>query len=231
MASATVAYRTAAGHERGALVGIVLFSGTPPPRRSINADADPKCAELHRTDPLLTEDVIVNTNGTLRNVFIYLKSGLEGLAFRPSTEAVVLNQVGCRYEPHVSGILVGQALMIRNNDDTLHNVHSLSVNNPEINIGQPNRGMRTLRKFSRPEIMVQFKCDVHPWMRAYLGVLDHPFFAVTAGDGEFVIQALPPGDYEIEAWHETLGTISQSVTSDAQHVTEITFTYQTGHGL
>jgi hypothetical protein len=208
--------------------GVVNYESDPPRPRRIRTDADPKCAEMHADEPLTTEDVLVNDNGTLRNVFVYIKSGLEGKTFEPPKEPVVLDQKACRYSPRVFGMQARQPLLIRNSDDTLHNVHAVpSVpGNREFNIGQPVKNMETTRTFTNPEIMIRFKCDVHPWMGAYLGVLNHPFFDTTGETGAFSLKNLPAGDYEIEAWHERFGTQTQTVKIAEGETKEITFTFK-----
>ena len=137
----------------------------------------------------------------------------------------MFDQQGCRYRPHVFGIRVGQTLTIRNSDATLHNIHATPAANPEFNMGQPIQGMEFERTFDAPEVMVPFQCDVHSWMNAYVGVLDHPYFAVTGDDGGFDISELPPGDYVVEAWHEELGTQTQNVTVGEGGTAEVSFTF------
>lgn len=191
--------------------GDVKFTGAAPEARKISMDADPVCAGLHR-EPAYTEEAVVNPNGTLRHVFVYVKEGLEGETYGAPAAPVVLDQQGCRYWPHVFGIQVGQPLEIVNSDSTLHNVHGMPTQSKEFNLGMPIKGMKLKKQFDAPEIMVKFKCDVHPWMNAYAGVLTHPFFAVTGDDGSFEIKDLPSGTYSIEAWHEKYGVQTQSVT-------------------
>ena len=201
-----------------------LWRDDVPYRKRINFDADPHCAALH-TNPVYAEDVIINTNNTLRNVFVYVKQGLEGLTFNSSQSPVTLDQRGCLYQPHVLGIMVHQPLVIVNSDDTLHNIHVLATVNKDFNVGQPNAGMQTVRSFAKPEVMIKVKCDVHPWMSGYIGVLDHPFYSVTGDDGTFQIRGLPAGTYLIEAWHEVYGTQTQTLTVTEQQVAEATFSF------
>ena len=150
-------------------------------------------------------------------MLVYVKTGLAETKFEPSAAAVVLDQRGCRYDPGVIALQVGQRFEIRNSDATLHNVHSLPSNSRGFNIGMPNKDMSAVRKFEASEVFVRIKCDVHPWMATYVGVVDHPFFAVTQGDGNFELRGLPAGDYTIEAAHPTLGvrTGTVSVADDA----------------
>lgn len=207
----------------GTLSGSVAFSGTAPAVEKIKADADPKCKMMH-PDGLDSDSVIVNANGTLKNVFVYVKSGLEGKKFETPKTSVLFDQEGCTYKPKVFGIQTGQPLEILNNDDTLHNVHALSANSPQFNLGMPIKGMKIKKSFAKPEVMVKIKCEVHPWMAAYVGVLDHPFFAVTDDQGNFEIKDLPAGKYTIEAWHEKFGTQTQEIeVSDAPAQTKFEY--------
>jgi plastocyanin len=209
----------------GTVTGKASFTGTAPERTAIATDADPVCSGLN-PEPLLSEDVIVNDNQTLQNVFVYVKEGLEGKTFPAPAEAVVMDQSGCHYVPHVFGVQVGQPLEIKNSDSTLHNVHGMPKNSKEFNLGMPIVGMKLKRTFEKPEIMVKFKCDVHPWMNAYIGVTDHPFFDVTDEQGNFEIKDLPPGDYVLEAWHEKFGTQTQNVTVPAEGAPAADFSFQ-----
>jgi len=206
-----------------ALTGKVIFEGTPPAPQPIRMDADPVCLLQHK-DGSTSEEVVVNGNGTLKNVFVYVKEGLAGQKFDSPAEPVVFDQKGCRYEPRVFGIMVNQPFEILNSDSTLHNVHSLAKASKEFNLGMPIQGMKLTQKFTAPEIMVKIKCEVHPWMAAYGGVVDHPFYAVTGDDGTFTIKDLPPGAYVLEAWHEKFGT--QTATVKVPEATEAHFTFK-----
>ena len=197
----------------GQITGKVNFTGTAPAPQKISMDADPVCAGLH-SEPVFTEDVTVNPNNTLKNVFVYVKEGLEGKTFDTPKEAVVMDQKGCQYHPHVFGVMVNQPLDIVNSDSTLHNVHGMPAQTKEFNLGMPIQGMKLTRKFDKPEVVVKFKCDVHPWMHAYAGVLPHPFFSVSKDDGSYEIKNLPAGTYVIEAWHEKFGAQTQKVSVD-----------------
>jgi plastocyanin len=186
--------------------------------------ADPTCARMH-PDAAKMELVVVGDSGGLKNVFVYVKEGLEGQTFDIPEEAAVLDQKGCLYAPHVFGVRAGQTLTIVNNDDTLHNIHAMPKNNKEFNIGQPIKGLKTQKVFDNPEVMVPFKCDVHKWMASYVGVLDHPFFAVTDIDGRFSIEGLPAGDYVVEAWHEKYGTKQASLSVGADGAAALDFEF------
>jgi plastocyanin len=172
-------------------------------------NADPVCVKQHKT-PVVGEEVVVNTNGTLKNVLVYVKEGLGSRKFDPPAGKLEFEQKGCQYTPHVLGIQVGQELEIVNGDPTLHNVHSLSKENAQFNVAQPKQGMKLTKKFDKPEVF-KVKCEVHTWMGAYIGVFGHPYFAVTSDDGSFKLKNLPAGDYTIEAWHEKYGTQTMKV--------------------
>ena len=210
----------------GSVMGMITLEGTPPAPEEIRMNSDPACVEL--ATETQTEYYAVGGEGGLGNVFIHVKEGLEGHSFPAATDTVTMNQQGCRYIPHVFGIRVGQTLEILNSDATLHNIHASPASNDEFNMGQPIQGMRFERTFDSPEIMVPFQCDVHSWMNAYLGVLDHPYFAVTGEDGKFDISNLPPGDYVVEAWHEILGAQTQNVTVGEGATAELSFTFTAG---
>ena len=196
----------------GAIRGTVSFDGDDvPAARAIKMGSEPSCARTHAT-AAMTEFVIVGDGGGLKNVFVYVKEGLEGQTFPVPEEPVVLEQIGCIYIPHVFGVRVGQTVRFYNGDDTLHNIHATPKLNKEFNIGQPIKGMKTDRTLDVAEFMVPLKCEVHRWMHAYFGVVDHPFFAVTDIDGQFDLSGLPPGDYVVEAWHEKYGAKQLNVS-------------------
>ncbi len=192
------------------ITGNVFFEGHVPALSQVKMNADPVCMSLHK-EPVTSDDLLV-TDKRLANAFIYVKEGLEKYTFAVPPEPVTLSQDGCRYVPHVGGIMVNQEMRIVNNDPTLHNVRCMAERNAQFNLGQPVKGMETVRRFTNPEVMVTFRCDVHKWMSSYFGVLQHPYYSVTGKDGTFMLKGLPPGDYVIEAWHEKLGTKSQKVT-------------------
>ena len=192
--------------------GRIKFTGTKPTNPRIDMSEEAACKAKYPAPPT-AETVVVNANGTLSNVFVYVKAGLPaGGTYPVPATPVVLDQGGCRYHPHVLGIRVGQNLEILNSDPVLHNIKAKAVKNRPFNVSQPSAGMKTMRTFSAPEVMVALECNVHGWMNAFLGVLPHPFFAVTGADGSFSIKGLPPGTYTIEAWHEKYGTQTATVT-------------------
>jgi hypothetical protein len=207
-----------------AITGAVQFEGEAPGGKKIRMDADPFCSKSH-PDGDTTEEVVVNDNGTLRNVFIYVKSGLEGKSYDVPAEPIKLDQNGCRYKPHVQGMMAGQGIKILNSDDTLHNIHAQPSVNKAFNVAMPKYLKEREEMFSEPEIMVPIKCDVHSWMATYVGVVAHPFFSVTDKDGSFDLSKLPAGTYTVEAWHEKYGTQTQEVTVGDGESQEISFTF------
>jgi outer membrane lipoprotein-sorting protein len=194
------------------VTGKVSFSGTKPVEKTIDMSANPACARAHAGSPQKSEEVVVNGNGTLRNVFVWVKSGVPDRQWPLPSAPVELTQKGCMYGPHVIGVMANQDIKISNDDPTNHNIHPLPKINQEWNQSQPPKGEALVKKFAREEIMIPVKCNVHPWMRSYIGVVNHPFFAVTGDDGTFTIKGLPPGKYTVEAWHEKYGTKDIEVT-------------------
>jgi plastocyanin len=209
----------------GNVTGTVMLEGTAPANEPIKMNADPVCMKENKGTQL-QETFVADSSGALGNVFVYVKDGLGNYVFDTPTEPLTLDQKGCRYHPHVMGIRVNQPMQIVNSDPTLHNIHALGKANPEFNNGQPIQGMKMTHTFTAKEVMLPFKCDVHGWMNAYLGVLDHPYFAVTGTDGKFEIKTLPPGTYTIEAWHEKLGTATEKVTLTEKENKEVMFRFK-----
>ncbi len=195
----------------GEISGKVTFEGTRPKVSTIIMEKDPVCASEHK-DPVYPEDGAVNADGSLPNVFLYVKQGKETYSFSTPAAAVTLDQRGCMYRPHVLGVMAGQELRIVSSDPTTHNIHPMPKQNREWNQSQPPGAPPLVKKFAHPEVMIPVKCNQHPWMRAYIGVTSNPFFAVTGNDGAFVIRALPPGEYTLEAWTATFGTQERKVT-------------------
>ena len=195
----------------GRLRGRAVFRGTAPPQGVADMSADPACLAAGSPPPI--ETVAVDALGGLQNVFVYIKDGLDAARSFPMPSAPVqLNQKGCRFVPHVLGVRVGQQLAILNSDQLLHNVHATPSLNTPFNIGQPIAGMLAFRTFTQPEVMVPITDDVHSWKSAFVGVVAHPFFDVTAQSGSFALDNVPPGRYTVEAWHERFGTATRDVT-------------------
>ncbi len=207
------------------VTGKVAIEGDTPKAlmRAINMSAEPDCGKLHDKAPMA--EVVVRTDGGLQNVFVWVKAGLEGKKFEVSKDAAQLDQKGCIYTPHVVALQTRQMLKVSNSDPTTHNVHPLPKVNREWNKSQPGGASDIEYQFARQEIMLPVKCNIHPWMRSYINVVDHPFFAVSGADGAFEIKGLPPGTYTIEAHHERLGTKEISVTVGDAESKEIAFSY------
>jgi len=190
------------------ITGKVKLSGTPPPEKQIQLD--PTCGKLH-DKPMTTRHYVTGADGGLGNVFVYIKEGAKS-APAPAGKGPTLDQVGCEYTPYVMGVQAGQHFDVKNSDPFLHNVHSMPKveGNKEKNVGQPIP-MKSDFVFDKPEVLLKFKCDVHAWMFAYVGVVDHPYFAVTDKDGNFKISGVPAGDYTIEAYHLKAGAKTEKV--------------------
>lgn len=206
----------------GAITGVVSFTGTPPALEPIDMREEPDCAAKHEGTPVQAR--VVASNGTLGNVFVYVKEGLSQ-SYPPTGDAPEIDQDGCIYHPRVIGVQTGQNLTILNSDPVLHNVNARPSANRGFNISQPQAGMSSERSFSTPEVMIPVQCDVHSWMRAYIGVVDHPYFAVTGEDGSFSLENLPPGDYVVEAWHEVYGAQTTNVTVPPDGTAEAGFSF------
>ena len=212
----------------GDVKGMVMLDGAAPMNAAIKMNADPVCVKANTTPQF--QETYLAKDGHLGNVFVYVKDGLGNYVFDTPTESAKIDQKDCRYDPHVFGVRVNQPVEIVNSDPTLHNIHALPKANQEFNNGQPIQGMKMSHTFTAKEVMVPFKCDVHGWMNAYVGVLDHPYFATTDADGKFELKSLPPGTYTIEAWHEKMGAMTQSVTIGAKETKELNFTFKAPAG-
>jgi plastocyanin len=205
------------------VTGTVHFEGKIPKLKRQDMRADPGCVAKHKTPPE-SELLVLGEGNTLGNVFAWIESGLPGVEYPVPAEPVVLDQKGCVFIPRVSGVMVGQPFKILNNDSLMHNVHSLSKVNMPFNLAMPGSLKDIEMVFTAEEWMFQVKCDVHPWMKGYVSVLKHPFYDATEPDGKFEISGLPAGTFEVEIWHETLGTQAVEVTLDANDVKHVEFT-------
>ena len=203
--TSTTASKTYSG-AKGTVAGVIAYNGTPPAPKKIDTSADPVCGQ--KNPNLSTEETAVK-DGKLANTFVYIKDGtttdgtkIGDYTWPTPSSAVTLDQNGCHYRPHVLGIMTNQKLSITNSDPTQHNIHPQPKNNPEWNQTQPNGAPPIEKTFARAEVLVPVKCNQHPWMKAYIGVLKHPFFAVSAEDGTFTIAGVPAGTYTVAAWRE-----------------------------
>jgi hypothetical protein len=217
------AAKTASGVK---LAGRVVFTGKPPARKVINMSKDAKCVAMHGNKPVLDEDLLVGSDGGVKNVFVRVQRGAPKMDYPLPEGPAVLDQKGCSFHPRVQGVRVGQKLLVTNNDPVTHNVRSFPVLNPAFNFGQPADTDPRERVFERAEREIEIQCDFHLWMHAYIFVMDHPFFSVSAEDGTYQINALPPGEYTLEAWHEKLGKLRKTVTVGGDDLVDVDFTYK-----
>lgn len=212
----------------GTIHGRIGFTGTLPPAEVLRMGTDQACLQGSGPNPT-SNAVLVGPDGALQNAFVYIKDGLDpDYAFEVPDDQILLDQIGCVYTPRVLGLMVGQSIKVVNSDPTMHNVHALPTINMEFNQGQPVQGMYLTHEFTEPEVMVKFMCNVHSWMTAWVGVLPHPYFAVTDAEGHFELAGVPPGTYTVEVWHEIFGTRTMTVTlgPGQSETVEMTFTAQ-----
>ncbi len=200
----------------GDVQGKIIFEGKAPKMKSLRMDADPVCVANNEIQPR-REWLILDENNSVKNVLVFIKESKSGSLAENNDEPkdiAVIDQKGCVYVPHVLGLMVGQQLDILNSDGTLHNIHALPKVNKEFNKAMPRSKKLMSVTFDKAEAPFKVKCDVHPWMGAFLGVFDHPYFAVTDDSGSYTISGLAPGKYVIEAWHEKLGSQIADITVD-----------------
>ena len=207
----------------GTVTGKVAFDGTAPTAKTLDMSATPFCTRAHPGGQK-SEEVVVNSNGTLKNAFVWVKSGLPDKQWQVTPTPVALDQSGCMYKPHVIAVMAGQQIDIKNSDQTNHNIHPLPTVNQEWNESQPPGSADKMQSFPRQEIMLPVKCNIHPWMRSYISVVGHPFFAVTGDDGTYTIKGLPPGTYTIEVVHEKYLKQEQQLTVGAKESKTADFT-------
>ncbi len=204
--------------------GTIKYDGDVPKFNEIKMDADPVCV-THHTTPVYPQTLVVGEGNTLGNVFVYIKSGLPKKDYPAPAEPVVIDQKGCQYTPHVTGAMVGQTIKFLNPDGTLHNIHAICKINQELNTAMPKFRTEITKVFDKEEFMFPLKCDVHPWMNAWIAIMSHPFFSTTHTDGKFKIENIPAGSYEIEVWHEKLGTQKSYVTFNGNETKEVKFVF------
>jgi hypothetical protein len=201
--------------------GVVSYGGAAQ-SENIDMSAEPECAQKHSGTP--TRKVVDVNNGKLRNAFVYVKEGLPQRSWPRASETPVLDQDGCEYKPHIVAVRAGQDFIIRNSDGLLHNINAKPQTNRGFNVGQPTK-MDSKKQFAQAEVMIPVTCEVHGWMQSYIGVVDHPYYAVTNEDGTFTISGLPPGTYTVESWHEKLGAKTMQVTVGASETKQADFSY------
>jgi len=218
----------------GSITGSIAFTGDAPAPKQISMDADAACAQSNPNPQ--TEDVVIK-DGKLANVFVYIKDGkttegksIAGFTFEVPPAEVVLDQKGCRYIPHVMGMMAGQKLKVTNSDQTAHNVHPSPKSNKEWNQSQPAGAPPIIQTFTRAEVVVPVKCNQHPWMKSNIGVLKHPLFAVSGENGAFEIKGVPPGTYIVATWHEKYGEKTQSITVGAKEIKSQDFSFDATSG-
>ena len=210
------------------ITGTVVFDGKVPALRPLAMDAEPVCLKIHAGKPVPNEMLALGSGNTMGNIMVWVSKGLPAGKTWPAPKTpVVLDQKGCQYVPHVMGIMIGQAYRILNSDGILHNIHTLPKVNPSFNRGMPAAVKEATTTFPKPEAVFLIKCDVHPWMSAYISVFTHPFFSVTRTDGKYTISGLDAGTYDITAWHEKLGTQTASVTVGASDTKPQNFKFAT----
>ena len=208
--------------------GKVKFEGSVPKGAPINMATDPSCARQHPS-PVLNQEVLTDANGDLQNVIVYIADGLGDRKFDPPSQPAVIEQKGCMYVPHMLALQANQALQVVNHDPTSHNVHVMPSNNREWNKAEPP-GTKVDEAFPRGEVAIPVKCNIHPWMRSYVAVFNHPYFVVTGKDGSFDLSNLPPGTYTVKAWQEKLGTATQRITVGANETKAVDFVFKSQSG-
>ncbi len=213
------------------ITGSVVFAGKPPALRPLSVEAEPVCHKKHGGKPAPNEALVLGNGNTMGNIMVWVSKGLPaGKTWPAPKEPAVLDQKGCQYVPHVQGIMVGQPYRILNSDGILHNVHALPKVNPQFNKPMPPTMKETTTTFPKPENVFPIKCDVHPWMQAFIGVFTHPFFSTTGRDGKFTLSGLDAGTYELTAWHEKLGTQTATVTVAGNETKTQNFKFTTPGG-
>lgn len=210
-----------ASSDSGTIVGWVAFHGTPPKPRPINFGGEKICADLNQGKTPVNENLVINSNGTVKWALVSIRDKMSG-DFVPPKEPVVVDQLGCVFEPHVVALLVGQEIEYRNSDPVSHNIRGTPRRNNAFNTIFASK-MTTKAKFETPEVGIPLKCDIHFWMAGFVHVMQNPYYAVTGDDGTFVIPSVPPGEYTLQLWHESLKAPTQKLVVKAGEVSEIPF--------
>jgi plastocyanin len=211
----------------GSVRGTIRLEGASPKMKSINMAAVPNCAKQHAT-PAMTDSVVTADNGALQNVIVYLKGDFSQYSFDSAKSPVIIDQKGCVYNPHVLALMTGQQLEVTNSDQATHNVNAAPKINRRWNESQSPGGAPISESFARQEIGIPVKCNVHPWMKAYIAVFSNPYFQVTGEDGSFEISNVPPGTYTVTAWHEFYGTSQQTVSLGSGEAKTVAISFKAG---
>ncbi len=209
----------------GEVTGSVKLDGAAPKMKNISMAAEAACAKQH-SGPVTSEEVVTGDGGSLANVVVYVKSGLDGYTFPAPAAEIEIDQKGCQYHNHVVAIQPGQQLKVVNSDPTTHNIHPIPKENREWNESQPPNAQPIEKSFARSEVAIPVKCNIHPWMKAYVAVAPNPAVQVTGKDGAFDLKNLPPGTYTLVAWHELYGSSEQTVTVGSKETKNVTFTFK-----
>jgi len=211
----------------GSITGKIMLDGTPPKPKVINMAAVQSCRKDHIGNPATTEDVVPGDGGTLQNVVVYLKGDFRAYAFDVPQTPATLDQGGCQFKPHVVALMVGQALDISSTDKVSHNVNAMAKVNANWNHTESANAQPYRQSFGRAEVAIPVKCNIHPWMKAYIAVLDSPYFSVTGPDGSFALKNIPPGTYTLTAWHEDYGTQEQNITIGPKESKSVNLSFKT----
>jgi plastocyanin len=211
----------------GSISGMIMLDGAPPKPRVLNMAAVQTCKKQHADNPATTEDVVPGDSGTLQNVVVYLKGDFSSYRFDVPQTPATLDQGGCQFLPHVVALMVGQALDVSSTDKVSHNVNAMAKTNATWNHTESANAQPYRQSFARPEVAIPVKCNIHPWMKAYIAVLDSPYFAVTGHNGTFTLKDVPPGTYTLTAWHEAYGTQEQSITIGPHENKSVTLSFKT----
>ena len=210
----------------GSIGGTIMLDGAPPTPKNINMNGVPPCAKQHVGDPAKTEDVVPGDGGTLQNVVVYLKGDFGAYSFDVPQTPASLDQKGCQFQPHVLALMTGQPLDVASSDPTGHNVNVMAKANSAWNRTLGPHSQPVHQSFAHPEVAIPVKCNIHPWMKAYIAVLDSPYFAVTGKDGAFALRNVPPGTYTLTAWQESYGSTEQAVTIGPHESKTVTLTFK-----